>query len=88
MIPENSTDVSYFRETLYQCNLKALQEKANGKELLNLRETATLLGFKDTRAVKKMFPFINGYISVPTLALYVTPDVESIAALIKDINNQ
>jgi len=66
-----------FRETLYQDNLKLFREKTLGKELLNLRETATLLGFKDTRTVKKLFPFVNGYICVSTLARCVTPGFEA-----------
>ena len=40
---------------------------------LNLRETANILGFKDTRTVKKMFPFVDGYITLPTLARCLTP---------------
>ena len=41
--------------------------------MLNLRETANILGFKDTRTVKKMFPFVDGYITLPTLARCLTP---------------
>ena len=60
-------------ERLYQDNLNMLREKANGKELLNLRETAGILGFKDTRTVKKLFPFKDGYISLAILARCLTP---------------
>lgn len=58
---------------LYQENLSRLQEKSGGKEILNLRETADILGFKDTRTVKKKFPFVDGYITLATLAHYLTP---------------
>lgn len=61
------------REVLYQENLKRLQEKADGKEILNFRETADILGFKDTRTVKKKFPFVDGYITLATLAYCLTP---------------
>ncbi len=60
-------------ETLYQDNLKVLREKSGGKEVLNLRETAELLGFKDTRTVKKRYPFVDGYITLATLARCLTP---------------
>ena len=60
-------------ERLYQDNLDMLREKANGKELLNLRETADILGFKDTRTVKRRFPFKDGYISLTNLARCMTP---------------
>ena len=60
-------------ERLYQDNLDMLREKAKGKELLNLRETAAILGFKDTRTVKKRFPFKDGYISLTNLARCLTP---------------
>ena len=60
-------------ERLYRDNLNTLREKANGKELLNLRETADILGFKDTRTVKKRFPFKDGYISLTNLARCMTP---------------
>lgn len=62
-------------ERLYQDNLDMLREKAKGKELLNLRETAAILGFKDTRTVKKRFPFKDGYISLTNLARCLTPGV-------------
>ncbi len=65
-------------ETLYQDNLRRLSEKAQGKELLNLRETAEILGFRDVRTVKKRFPFVDGYISVATLARCLTPKGEEI----------
>jgi len=65
------------REHLYQENLKRLQEKSGGKEMLNLRETADLLGFKDTRTVKKKFPFVDGYITLATLAHCLTPGGQS-----------
>ena len=61
-----------FRGLLYRDNLERFREKTNGKELLNLRETAALLGLKDPRTVKKMFPFVNGYITIATLARCVT----------------
>ena len=64
-----------FRELLYRDNLERFREKTNGKELLNLRETAALLGLKDPRTVKKMFPFVNGYITIATLARCVTMTV-------------
>ena len=48
-------------------------EKSGGKEILNLRETADILGFKDTRTVKKKFPFVDGYITLATLAYCLTP---------------
>lgn len=60
-------------ERLYRDNLDMLREKANGKELLNLRETADILGFKDTRTVKRRFPFKDGYISLTNLARCMTP---------------
>ncbi len=61
------------RDEFYQDNLNMLREKAQGKEVLNLRETAEVLGFKDTRTVKKRYPFTDGYISLPTLARCLTP---------------
>ncbi len=65
------------QEILYQENLKRLMEKSGGKEILNLRETADLLGFKDTRTVKKKFPFVDGYITLATLAHCLTPPKNS-----------
>jgi len=62
-------------EKLYRDNLNMLRERAEGKELLNLRETAAILGFKDTRTVKKMFPYVGGYITLATLARCLTPRV-------------
>ena len=70
----HAQEESDFREVLYRDNLNRFREKANGKELLNLRETAALLGVKDPRTVKKMFPFVNGYITIATLARCVTMD--------------
>ena len=61
------------KESLYQENLRRLMEKSGGKEMLNLRETADILGFKDTRTVKKKFPFVDGYITLATLAYCLTP---------------
>ena len=61
------------QEILYRENLKRLMEKSGGKEILNLRETADILGFKDTRTVKKKFPFVDGYITLATLAYCLTP---------------
>lgn len=69
-------DVKAVQDTLYQDNLARLEEKANGKEILNLRETAIILGFKDTRTVKKLYPFENGYISLATLARCMTPGIK------------
>lgn len=63
-----------FRDQLYHDNLKRLLEKSGGKEVLNLRETADILGFRDTRTVKKLFPFLDGYISLATLARCLTPE--------------
>ena len=60
-------------EKLYRDNLNMLREHADGKEILNLRETAAILGFKDTRTVKKLFPFVDGYITLATLARCLTP---------------
>ncbi len=60
-------------DLFYEDNLRMLREKANGKELLNLKETAAILGFKDVRTVKKRYPFVDGYISIPTLARCMTP---------------
>lgn len=65
----------YSEEQLFQDNINQLREKAQGKEFLNLRETANILGFRDTRTVKKKFPFVNGYISIATLARCITPDI-------------
>ena len=47
-------------DRIYRDNLSRLQEKADGKEVLNLRETAKILGFRDVRTVKKLYPFVNG----------------------------
>ena len=69
-------DAESFQDVLYQDNLKRLLEKTNGKELLNLRETAEILGFKDARTVKKLYPFANGYISVATLARCITVEMK------------
>ena len=63
----------FLEEIMYRDNLQMLREKADGKEMLNLRETANILGFKDTRTVKKMFPFVDGYITLATLARCLTP---------------
>ena len=63
----------FLEEIMYRDNLQMLREKADGKEMLNLRETANILGFKDTRTVKKMFPFVEGYITLATLARCLTP---------------
>ena len=71
-----SEDVKTLQDILYQDNLTRLQEKSNGKEVLNLRETALILGFKDTRTVKKLYPFENGYISLATLARCMTPGIK------------
>ena len=65
----------YSEEQLFRDNINQLREKAQGKEFLNLRETANILGFRDTRTVKKKFPFVNGYISIATLARCITPDI-------------
>ena len=62
------------QEQLFQDNLEQLRKKANGKEVLNLRETAEILGFKDIRTVKKKYPFVDGYISLATLARCLTPE--------------
>lgn len=62
------------QDIVYQDNLNRLKEKAHDRELLNLKETAEILGFKDTRTVKNMFPFIDGYISLATLARCMTPN--------------
>ena len=59
------------QRSLYQENLERLTKQANGKMMLNLRETANLLGFKDTRTAKRRFPFVNGYITLATLAHYL-----------------
>lgn len=64
----------YSREQLFQDNLEQLRKKANGKEVLNLRETAEILGFRDARTVKKRYPFVDGYISLATLARCLTPE--------------
>ena len=72
----HSEDVKTLQDVLYQDNLTRLQEKSNGKEVLNLRETALILGFKDTRTVKKLYPFENGYISLATLARCMTPGIK------------
>lgn len=77
---ENLHETTDFREILYHDNLNRFREKTNGKELLNMRETAILLGLKDTRTVKKMFPFVNGYITISTLARCVTPGFDHSAA--------
>ena len=61
-------------DRIYRDNLSRLQEKADGKEVLNLRETAKILGFRDVRTVKKLYPFVNGYISLATLARCLTPE--------------
>ena len=61
-------------ERLYRDNLEQLRSKAQGKEVLNLRETADILGFKDVRTVKRKYPFVDGYISVATLARCLTPE--------------
>jgi len=63
-----------FKDKLYRDNLERLLEKSNGKEILNLRETAEILGFRDTRTVKKRYPFVDGYISLATLARCLTPE--------------
>lgn len=62
-------------DKLYHDNLERLLEKSNGKEILNLRETAEILGFRDTRTVKKRYPFVDGYISLATLARCLTPEM-------------
>ena len=59
---------------IYRDTLAFLREKSGGKEILNLRETADILGFKDVRTVKKKFPFVDGYITLVTLARCLTPD--------------
>ena len=61
-----SSDI--MQQSAYLENLKWLTERSNGKLLLNFRETAKLLDLKDSRAVKEKFPFVNGYISLATLA--------------------
>ena len=73
MLCEN---VEALQNMLYQDNLARLKEKSNGKEVLNLRETAIILGFKDIRTVKKLYPFENGYISLATLARCMTPGIK------------
>ena len=64
----------YSSEIIYRDTLAFLREKSGGKEILNLRETADILGFKDVRTVKKKFPFVDGYITLVTLARCLTPD--------------
>lgn len=64
----------YSSEMIYRDTLAFLREKSGGKEILNLRETADILGFKDVRTVKKKFPFVDGYITLVTLARCLTPD--------------
>ncbi len=62
-------------DILYQDNLTQLRERAEGREVLNMRETAALLGFRDSRTVKRLFPFSHGYISIATLARCLTPNL-------------
>ena len=64
----------YTPEQLYQDNLDELRKRSNGKEVVNLREVAQILGFKDARTVKKKYPFVGGYISLATLARCLTPE--------------
>ena len=61
------------QDKLYEDNLNRLMEKAKGREILNLRETADILGVRDTRTVKRRYPFSEGYISLATLARCLTP---------------
>jgi len=67
------------KDRLYRDNLERLLNKSGGKEVLNLRETAELLGFRDTRTVKRLYPFVDGYISIATLARCLTPDFSDLA---------
>ena len=64
----------YTPEQFYQDNLDELRKRSNGKEVVNLREVAQILGFKDARTVKKKYPFVGGYISLATLARCLTPE--------------
>lgn len=53
----------------YRENLQDILEFSGGHRMLNIKEVGTYTGMTDYRAIKKRFPFKDGYISAATLAL-------------------
>lgn len=52
----------------YRDNLADILDFTEGKRLLNISDVRRYTGLRDDRAIKKRFPFRDGYISAPTLA--------------------
>lgn len=52
----------------YRDNLEDILTFTEGKRLLTITDVRRYTGLRDDRAIKKRFPFRDGYISAPTLA--------------------
>lgn len=52
----------------YRDNLEDILTFTDGKRLLTITDVRRYTGLRDDRAIKKRFPFRDGYISAPTLA--------------------
>jgi len=52
----------------YRDNLEQVLDFSKGRQMLNVKETMEFTGIKSYATMHKLFPFVNGYISVPTLA--------------------
>jgi len=52
----------------YRDNLADILDFTEGKRLLTITDVRRYTGLRDDRAIKKRFPFRDGYISAPTLA--------------------
>lgn len=52
----------------YRDNLQDILEFSGGKRLLNIADVKNYTGLCDYRAIKKRFPFRDGYISAATFA--------------------
>lgn len=53
---------------VYRDNLEDILTFTDGKRLLTITDVRRYTGLRDDRAIKKRFPFRDGYISAPTLA--------------------
>ena len=58
-----SRELPAFRE-----NLQDVLEFSGGRRLLSIADVKRYTGLSDYRAIKKRFPFTNGFISAATLA--------------------
>lgn len=52
----------------YRINLEQVLAFSEGRQLLTAADVGRFTGLKDTRTIKRHFPFTNGRISAATLA--------------------